>query len=49
MDELHLGLVPAVLGGGRRLFPDGLPASARKFDVTMVFATGGVGLTYRRK
>ncbi|MGR8011463.1 dihydrofolate reductase family protein [Streptomyces hypolithicus] len=49
LDELHLGLVPAVLGGGRRLFPDGLPASAWRLDGTMAFTTGALDLTYRRR
>jgi dihydrofolate reductase len=48
LDELRLHVVPTLLGGGLRLFPDGLPRS--DWERTGVFAleTGAIALEYRR-
>jgi dihydrofolate reductase len=48
VDELHLSLYPLVLGGGKRLFPDG--ASARfTLVAAKPYPTGVVGLHYKRQ
>jgi dihydrofolate reductase len=47
VDELHLALYPLVLGGGKRLFPDG---TLSRFTLvgTKPYPTGVVGLDYVR-
>ena len=48
VDELHLLLYPLVLGGGKRLLPDGVHAT---FSLTSAkpYPTGVVGLHYERQ
>lgn len=48
VDELRVNMLPAVLGGGLRFFPDGLPPSTWRLVGTKTFATGAVGLHYSR-
>jgi dihydrofolate reductase len=48
IDDLRMVVVPAVVGGGLRLFPDGLPASRWALAETTTLAHGAVGLHYRR-
>jgi dihydrofolate reductase len=47
VDELHLLVYPVIVGGGKRLFPDGVD---RKFTLksTKPYPSGVVGLTYSR-
>jgi dihydrofolate reductase len=49
IDELRLHVVPTIVGGGLRLFPDGLPRS--EWEQAGVFAldSGAVAMHYRRK
>lgn len=49
LDELHLDIVPVVLGGGVRLLPDGLPASRWTLAGTTVMEHGVVALHWRRE
>ena len=48
IDELHLLVYPLMLGGGKRVFPQGMDA---KFDLltTTPYPTGVVGLHYARR
>ena len=48
IDTYKVSLMPVVLGGGTRLFPDGLPLT--KFDLVAAkpLGSGAVMLTYRR-
>lgn len=48
IDELRVNVLPAVLGGGLRLFPEGLPPSSWRLTGALTLATGGVGLHYVR-
>jgi dihydrofolate reductase len=45
VDELHLLLYPLTVGGGKRLFPDGIPARFTLAE-TRSYPTGVVGLLY---
>ena len=47
VDELRLLLYPLTLGGGKRLFPEGVHATF-KLESTRTYPTGVVGLTYTR-
>jgi dihydrofolate reductase len=47
VDELHLLLYPLLLGGGKRLFPEGVH-SALKLKHTTPYPSGVVGLHYER-
>lgn len=47
VDELHLLVYPIVLGGGKRLFPDGMH-SGFTLTSTRSYPTGVVGLHYAR-
>jgi dihydrofolate reductase len=47
VDELHLLLYPLTLGGGKRLFPEGLPARFTLKEATP-YPSGVVGLLYAR-
>jgi hypothetical protein len=47
VDELHLLVYPIVVGGGKRLFPDGM-RSGFKLTSTKAYPTGVVGLHYVR-
>jgi dihydrofolate reductase len=49
VDELRLNLVPALVGGGLRLFREGLPRSDRDLASVTTLATGALGLQYTRK
>jgi len=49
VDELRLNLVPTVVGGGLRLFGDGLPRSDWDLAGVMTLATGALGLHYTRQ
>lgn len=49
VDDLRFAIVPAVLGGGLRLLPEGLPASAWELAETATLAHGAVCLHYRRR
>ena len=48
VDELHLLLYPVVLGGGKRLLPDGVHARFRLRAATP-YPSGVVGLHYERE
>jgi dihydrofolate reductase len=48
VDELHLLVYPLLLGGGKRLFPEGVHAAFRLKHVAP-YATGVVGLHYERQ
>lgn len=47
VDDLRLALVPVLVGGGLRLFPDGVAASFNTVGVTAL-QHGAVGLHLRR-
>ena len=47
VDDLRLALVPVLVGGGRRLFPDGVTARFHTAGVTAL-EHGGIGLHLRR-
>lgn len=50
VDELHISVMPAVLGTGLRLFSEGLPPSTwTLIGSTITPPTGGVGLRYSRQ
>ena len=48
VDELHLLVYPSVVGGGKRLFPEGTH-SGFKLTSTKSYPTGVVGLHYARE
>jgi dihydrofolate reductase len=48
VDELRLNLMPSIVGGGLRLFEEGLPRSDWQLVGAITLETGGVGLHYRR-
>ncbi|MFI6292956.1 dihydrofolate reductase family protein [Nonomuraea sp. NPDC050790] len=48
IDELHMAVMPATLGGGVRLLPDGLTSTWQLSHATTIPATGAVILCYRR-
>ncbi|MFC4494386.1 dihydrofolate reductase family protein [Streptomyces ovatisporus] len=48
VDDLRFAVVPVLLGGGLRLFPEGLPASRWSLAETTALKHGAVGLHYRR-
>jgi dihydrofolate reductase len=48
INGLSLTVIPAVVGGGLRLFPDGLPASKWDLVESSTFGHGAVWLEYRR-
>jgi dihydrofolate reductase len=48
VDDLRVAVVPVIVGGGLRLFPDGVPASRWSLAGTATLAHGAVGLHYRR-
>lgn len=43
LDELHVAVLPAVLGSGRRLFPDGVPPSRWQLAGTTTLPTTTAG------
>jgi dihydrofolate reductase len=49
LDELRLNMLPSIVGGGLRLFPDGLPRSAWDLVGALTLDKGGVALHYRRR
>jgi len=49
VDELRLILVPVVVGGGLRLFADGLPRSEWDLSSATTLPGGTLGLQYRRR
>jgi hypothetical protein len=49
VDELRLDVLPSVIGGGLRLFDEGLPRSPRQLVGAITLESGGVGLHYRRQ
>jgi dihydrofolate reductase len=48
LDELRLMVHPVVLGGGKRLFEDGVDRTVLELVDSRTFATGVVYLAYRR-
>jgi dihydrofolate reductase len=48
VDDVRFAVVPVIVGGGLRLFPDGLPHSRWSLVGTATLAHGAVGLHYRR-
>ena len=49
VDELRLNLIPATVGGGLRLFGDGLPRASWDLAAATRLASGALGLQYSRK
>jgi dihydrofolate reductase len=49
VDDLRLNLVPALVGGGLRLFGDALPRSDWDLAGVTTLATGALGLHYTRQ
>jgi dihydrofolate reductase len=49
LDELRVNMVPTLVGGGLRLFAEGLPRSEWQQVGALTLETGGVALHYRRK
>jgi dihydrofolate reductase len=47
IDEYRLMVHPVVVGGGKRLFPDGMDKTALKLVENKTFSSGVVVLTYR--
>jgi dihydrofolate reductase len=47
VDELHLLLYPLILGGGKRLLPEGVHATF-KLKAATPYPSGVVGLHYER-
>jgi dihydrofolate reductase len=48
VDELHLGVVPVLLGEGRPLFPSGFPQRNFELIENKTFSRGLISLKYRR-
>lgn len=48
IDDLHLTVVPATLGGGRRVLPDDYASTWRLASATAFPSTGAVALHYQR-
>jgi dihydrofolate reductase len=48
VDEIHLGVVPVVLGKGVPLFPPGFPQREFALFQNKTFAKGMIGLKYKR-
>lgn len=48
LDELHMAVLPSVLGDGSRLFPATMSPSTWRLAGTTTFPTGAVGLQYCR-
>ena len=48
VDELHLLVYPVIVGGGKRLFPDGMHATFR-LQEAKTYPSGVVGLHYVRQ
>ena len=48
VDELHLLLYPLILGGGKRLLPEGAHATF-KLKAAIPYPSGVVGLHYERQ
>ncbi|MBK1783271.1 dihydrofolate reductase family protein [Prauserella cavernicola] len=48
LDDLRFAVVPCLLGGGLRLFSEGLPASGWTLVASTALAHGAVGVHYRR-
>src|SRR5690606_35501345 len=48
VDDVRFSVVPVILGGGLRLFPDGLPSSRWTLASSAALAHGAVSLHYRR-
>jgi dihydrofolate reductase len=46
--DVRFAVVPVIVGGGLRRFPDGLPASRWSLAGTATLAHGAVGLHHRR-
>jgi len=47
IDEYRLMIYPVVLGGGKRLFNDGIAPAQLKLVESKVFSSGLVALTYQ--
>jgi dihydrofolate reductase len=48
LDELHLFLVPVILGAGLRFFPEGLPTSTWRLTGVTTLPTGALATRYAR-
>ena len=48
VDEIYLGIVPVLIGGGRPAFPVGLPERSFELTVCKSYSRGLVELRYRR-
>ena len=48
VDELHLGIVPTLIGGGRPLFPAGFPERKFKLLENKTHGKGMIALKYER-
>jgi dihydrofolate reductase len=48
IDDLRFAVVPVLLGGGLRLFAEGLPSSAWRLTQATILEDGAIGLHYSR-
>lgn len=48
VDDLHLTVVPVILGGGLRLLPEGIAGSGWTTASTVVLEDGAVAVHWRR-
>ena len=49
IDELRLNILPSIVGGGLRLFDEGLPRSDWELVGALTLESGGIAMHHRRK